>query len=286
MNDPSAARPIPALALRGIARAHGRGRRRIEVLRGVDLELGRGKTLGLVGPNGSGKTTLLRIAAGIERPSAGTVHVLGGAPDVAAHRARVGYLSEDSPFPPELSAREALRLAGALQGLARKSLAAQAEAMLERVGLAGSARRALGRFSKGMLRRFGLAQAFLHQPDLVLLDEPTAGLDAPGFLVLEELLAEARERGAAIVLCSHVLADVLAHGDALLVLVRGRVAAFGPPLGLARAEARVRLEVEGLDAPALDELERWIGGAGGRVLSRGPASATLLEIYGRLDAAG
>jgi ABC-2 type transport system ATP-binding protein len=197
------------------------------VLRGVELELASGRTLALAGPNGSGKSTLLRILAGIERPWRGTLEVLAGSPLDARVRARVGYLPEDSPFPVELSARAALRLLGALQRVERDELDERAEQLLVRVGLGAAAKQRLGTFSRGMLRRFGLAQAWLHAPSLILLDEPTAGLDAQGFEVLSELLSAARERAASIVIASHIASDLTDHGDELAVLLAGRIAIQG-----------------------------------------------------------
>ena len=220
-----------ALRLGGVTFAYRCGllRTRRPVLHGVDLTVSHGERVGLIGPNGSGKSTLLRIAAGVQRPSGGAVSVLGGSVDDARARERVGYLTDGSPFPPELSARSVLELFGALHGLARRERARRADELLERTGLRGDARRSLSTFSRGMLRRFGLAQAFLGTPDLLLLDEPTSGLDAPGHTVLEELLAEASARGAALLLASHVPTDLLAFTDRVAVLVEGRITREGTP---------------------------------------------------------
>jgi ABC-type multidrug transport system ATPase subunit len=260
----------------------GLGRR--EVLHGVDLELAPGAMLGLVGPNGSGKTTLLRAIAGLERTHGGTLEVLGGAPADAAVRRRLGFLSEVSPFPPELSGRAALDLLAALQGIARADRRRRVGAWLERMGLADAARRPLGRYSKGMLRRFGLAQALLHEPDLVLLDEPTAGLDAQGFGVFDELLARCRARGASTVIASHVLQDLQAHCDEIVVLHEGRVAAAGQPQEILRGEGGATvLEIEGLDERGLSAVESAVAREGGRVSSRSPGAGALRALYRRLS---
>jgi ABC-type multidrug transport system ATPase subunit len=273
----------PALRLRGLVKAFpgpfGLGRR--EVLHGVDLELAPGAMLGLVGPNGSGKTTLLRAIAGLERTHGGTLEVLGGAPADAAVRRRLGFLSEVSPFPPELSGRAALDLLAALQGIARAERRRRVGAWLERMGLADAARRPLGRYSKGMLRRFGLAQALLHEPDLVLLDEPTAGLDALGVGLLNELCDEALSRGAAVVLASHLLGDVFDRAGELCVLIDGRVAARGAPVELVeRVDARrVRLELEDAAPELLERISALAAASGARVAYRGPGAGALLELY-------
>lgn len=205
------------------------GLARKSVLRGVDLDLARGTTLGLAGPNGSGKSTLLRLIAGLEAPDGGTVRVLGGSPGDPGIRARIGYLPEEARFPRELTLRGALRLFGALSGLPRREFVRRADELLARVGLARDAGTTTARCSRGMLRRFGLAQAWLHAPDLILLDEPTAGLDALGFEVLADLLAEARTRSAAVVLASHVLSDLTGHCDKVAILCDGRVVLHGAP---------------------------------------------------------
>ena len=205
------------------------GLARSRVLAGVDLELARGRTLGLAGPTGAGKSTFLRLAAGLDAPTKGELQVLGGSCADASVRARVGYLPEDAAFPRELTVFSALRLLGALQGMDRRACRAAALRLLEIVGLGDRADTRLLNCSRGMLRRFGLAQAWLHGPDLVLLDEPTAGLDALGFEVMSVLLEEARRSGATVVLASHANSDLTDHCDEMVVLLGGRVALAGDP---------------------------------------------------------
>lgn len=271
----------PAARLIGLSKHYpvrlGLGRK--TVLRELDLTIPNGATLGLVGPNGSGKSTLQRILAGVERASSGTVEVLGGALADPSVRARIGFVPEDSPFPGELDARAVLDLLGSLQGIRRRETRTRGAELLERVGLADHARSPLRRFSRGMLRRFALAQAWLHRPDLILLDEPTAGLDAQGFDVLDELLAEARGRGAAVVFTSHLVSDLHEHCDEIVVLLDGAVAARGAPWELFRREGCWRLELEGLDEARLPELEAWVTAHGGTVRSSSPAGRTLFELY-------
>ncbi len=269
-------RPI-ALSLRGLAKHYrvGLSSRRRVVLSGIDLELAAGARLGLVGPNGSGKSTLLRIAAGAELQSSGSIAVLDGPARSVLAMARVGFVPDGAPFPRHARAPRFLRLCASLQGLRGRAGREASERMLERVGLA-DARGRLGTFSRGMLRRLALAQAFVHDPRLVLLDEPTSGLDAEGYLVLDGLLGEARARGTAIVLASHLVDDVARWTDEVAVLVGGKLtrgALLGRDLGAQR------LEVEGLDGAALAELERWIEARGGRVTARGPTTSALVALY-------
>ena len=259
-----------------------------DALAEVSLEVAAGASLGLIGPNGSGKSTLLRLAAGVDRPSTGRVRVFGhdlsaGRPREA--RARLAYLPDDSPFPGELSARSALDLMGSLSGLERRDRRARAERMLERVGLGSAAGRGLRTYSRGMLRRFGLAQAFLHDPDLVLLDEPTAGLDALGFEVLDELTAEARERGAALVFASHLLSDVHATCDGLAVLIDGRLVASGPPAEVfADGDGRAEPCVRGLDRAGREALEQWAREHGAHVGIADGGQLALGKLFQRLAA--
>jgi ABC-2 type transport system ATP-binding protein len=238
----------------------GLGWKQSEVLHDICFEVEAGRQVGLIGPNGSGKSTLQRLLAGADVPTRGALRLFGQSPS-AETRARVGYLPEDSPFPAELSARAALDLLGSLQAMSRVDTRRRGDELLERVGLARDAHKSLGRYSRGMLRRFGLAQAWLHRPDLLLLDEPTAGLDAPGFDVLEDLLGEARSEGT------------------LLLLSGGRLAARGGVQELLARPGCWRLELERLSESELAELEKWVSDHGGRVLERSHSGRTLFELY-------
>jgi len=255
------------------------GLRRARVLDQLELRVETGGVLGLVGPNGSGKSTLLRMLAGIDFPSAGRLTVLGGSPADAKVRARVGYLPEGSPYPLELSANACLALFASLAGLPRKASRARTDELLATVGLADAAARPLRRYSRGMLRRFGLAQAWLHRPELILLDEPTAGLDAIGFGALDTLLGEAQSRNATVVLCTHFLGDLHARCDALAVLLGGRIAARGTPAEVLGKPGHWSLEVEGLAATDLDAVSAKVEELGGRLTKREASGRGLVEVY-------
>jgi len=224
----------PALELAGVAKSYSRalGFRRTPVLANVDLRLARGATLGLAGPNGSGKSTLLRLIAGVEQQDAGSIRVLGQEPSHAAAEDRIGWLSDDTLFPRDMSMRSALRLAGAIHGLSGRDLERRADASLDRVGLTAHRGQYLGRASRGMLRRFGIAQAWIHEPELVLLDEPTAGLDAEGFVVLGDVLDAARAKGTTVVIASHAASDLASRCDEVAILHEGRIAEHAPPAAI------------------------------------------------------
>lgn len=258
----------------------GVGWRRRTILDRVSFASPQGEVLGLLGPNGSGKSTLLRHLAGVMRPSAGSVRLLGVDARSAEAFQAVTYLPEDSPFPRDLRALDALRLLASLRGRSGKGAQARWLDALDRAGLADQARLPLGRFSRGMLRRFGLAQAFLFEPRLVLLDEPTAGLDAPGLVMLEQWLQEHKARGGSLVLCSHHLQDLVQHADQVIVLWQGRVVRHGgteEQLG-AKGQHAVRWS----QGPEVAEAARWLQSTGALDVQAGPAWRSLASLYGEL----
>ena len=273
----------PAIAIQGLCARlpTGFGIRRRTILHDIQLELPAGQYLGLMGPNGSGKTTLMRHLAGLLRPSAGRVQLFGvDARDPRAFAA-VTYLPEDSPFPKDLNARDALALLASLRGQRGPSARRAQTDALERAGLGERATTPLARYSRGMLRRFGLAQAFLFEPQLVLLDEPTAGLDAPGLQLLEDWLTEHRSRGGSLVLCSHSLGDHIRHTDRIAVLWEGRLALHGSTRESLAAEGRRWVEwTEGARSVSLDALQAWLQEAGAKESQAGPAWMSLSELYG------
>lgn len=276
----------PAIQARGLEQSYRSGLlwRARTVLADIHIELARGGRLGLVGPNGSGKSTLLRLIAGVERPSRGELILFGGAYKGGELRRRIGFLPEDASFPRELRAQETMELLASLRGVPRSAARERSRELLSAVGLERAAATTLGRFSRGMLRRFGLAQAMVHEPELILLDEPTAGLDAQGFAVFDELLARARARGASLVIASHVLTDLQTHCDRLIVLHEGRAAASGAPADLLGSEqGTTMLEVEGLDSAGLEAVRETVEARGGHLLMRGPSTAALRALYRRLS---
>lgn len=217
----------------------------IHALRAIDLKIETG-LFGLVGPNGAGKTTLMRTLAGLLRPTSGAVHVLGH--DIAtaagkqAVKAKLGYLPQEMGLYPDLSAREFLDYVGALKKITdRAARRRQIDQLLELVGLSQVAGRRMGTYSTGMRRRVGFAQALLGNPQLLIVDEPTAGLDPEERLRLLNLLVEIA-RQSTVILSTHIIDDVSQRCNDLAVLYRGRIAFRGSPRDLAaRATGRVWL---------------------------------------------
>jgi ABC-2 type transport system ATP-binding protein len=218
-------------------------------LAGVTLAIPRGAAFGLIGPNGAGKTTFIKLLLGIARPDGGRVEVLGGDPEDLAIRQQVGYLPERLHLPAALRARDVLRSVSVLKRL--QPSGPELRALLERVGLPDTDQR-VGTFSKGMRQRLGLATAMLGQPALLVLDEPTDGIDPPGRVEVRGLLLEERRRGATILLNSHLLTETERVCDRVGVLDRGQLVLEGSLDEVRRASGRWFLRfAPGADAAAL-----------------------------------
>ena len=227
-----------ALTVKGLRKTYGRPFRRggSEALRGVDLRVPRGSAFGLIGPNGAGKTTFIKSILGIVRPSAGEVQLLGGSPEDPRIRARIGYLPERLHLPGAWTATAFLATVRKLKGLPPD--AGGSARLLERVGLAEAAGRRIGGYSKGMRQRLGLAAALLGDPELLVLDEPTDGIDPMGRVEVRRILQEEVRRGATLFLNSHLLAETERICDRVAVLADGRIVREGRIDELARASSQ------------------------------------------------
>jgi ABC-2 type transport system ATP-binding protein len=234
-------------------------------LRGVSLAVPAGGALGLLGPNGAGKTTALRLLLGFARPSGGGASLRGRDPWDPEARRGVGYLPERLVLPARMTVRACLRLHAALAGLAREERAEEVEQALVATGLRERGGDRIGSLSKGLCQRVGFAQALLGRPEVLLLDEPTSGLDPLGVRDARAWIAAARERGATVLVSSHVLSEVERTCDRVAVLHEGRLVGAGSIDQVVRAgesleDAFVRLvRGEGADAaPAA-----WVPESGG-----------------------
>ncbi len=221
-------------------------------LDGLDLTVPAGGVYGFVGPNGAGKTTTIKILMGLHGATAGEARFFGRDIRDPAARAVVGFLPERPYFYTHLSARETLRLYGALSGLGGAALDARVDALLARVELARFADVALGKYSKGMLQRVGLCQALLHAPRLLVLDEPMSGLDPLGRALVRDLILEENRRGCTVFFSSHILHDIETLCDRVAVMVGGRLRGEGTVASLV-GDAVLRVEITlrlGAGAPA------------------------------------
>jgi ABC-2 type transport system ATP-binding protein len=254
--------------------------RRKDVLRGLELEVREGEVFGFLGLNGAGKTTTIRCLVGLIRPGSGTVTVLGGSPLDPSIRRRIGYLPENPNFHDCLTPIEILDLAGRLCDLSTPHRRRRIAELLESFRLESSARTRIRKLSKGTVQRVGIAQAVLHEPELLILDEPMSGLDPLGRRDLRDLIDRIRISGGTVFFSSHIVPDVEALCDRVGILDQGRLARVGriEELTTVRLQA-VEILVQRVP---LDLLERLCG-PGDRVEQRGATFRLLLHDPERVD---
>ncbi|MCK5808241.1 ABC transporter ATP-binding protein [bacterium] len=200
---------------------------KVEAVSNLSITIRKGEITGIVGHNGAGKTTTLKMIMGFIRPTSGTISLFGkeaGSPEALQH---IGFLPEHPYFYSHLTAWEILTYFGSLSGMSSKNLATAKERVLKKVGLYNDKDRPLRTFSKGMLQRIGIAQAIIHDPELIILDEPMSGLDPAGRREVKELILELKKQGKSVVLSSHILSDIEILSDRILVLTKGKVESWG-----------------------------------------------------------
>ncbi len=202
-------------------------RKTVAALRGIDLAVPKGSIFGLLGPNGAGKTTLIKVLLGLVRRSSGNGELLGRPLGDRRGRRLVGYLPEHHRFPRHLTGHSAMLYYGGLSNLSRREIRAKQAQLLERVGLAAWGSTAVSKYSKGMQQRLGIAQALLHRPELLILDEPTDGVDPVGRADIRKLLKELQAEGTTIFLNSHQLQEIELVCDRAAILSRGQVQRLG-----------------------------------------------------------
>ncbi|MBI1314080.1 ATP-binding cassette domain-containing protein [bacterium] len=219
-----------AVTVRDLAKVYRGGffRRRVQALNGVSLDVPRGEIFGLLGPNGAGKTTLIKILLGIVRKSAGSASVLGHVAGDRRGRRAIGYLPESHRIPHHLTGNTALEYYGQLSGMPLSEIHAKRNGLLDTVGLGKWGRTPVRNYSKGMQQRLGLAQAMLHDPDLLILDEPTDGVDPVGRAEIRDVLFQLKDRGKTVFLNSHLLQEIELVCDRVAILHAGLVRHVGP----------------------------------------------------------
>jgi ABC-2 type transport system ATP-binding protein len=220
----------------------------------VNFEVKRGEVFGLLGPNGSGKSTTVKILLGLLFPTKGHIEVFGNSPRHVATKSRIGYLPEESYLYRYLDSDETLDFFGNLFDLPPAERKQRTEQLLDMVGLSKARRRQVGEFSKGMQRRIGLAQALINDPDLVILDEPTAGLDPLGCREVKDLILALARRGKTVILSSHLLSDVEDVCDRVVIYYGGKIQAMGTLKELLATPDQVRITTPMLPRQTMEKV--------------------------------
>jgi ABC-2 type transport system ATP-binding protein len=234
--------------IRGLAKTFEVGffRKKVEAVRGVDFEVKQGEIFGVLGPNGAGKTTTIKMLLRLVFPTSGRVRLFGSDRPGPNEMRRLGYLPENPYVYQYLRAHEFLDLCGRLCGMSAVDRKKRSDEVIAKVGLAHATDRPIGKFSKGMTQRIGLAQALLHDPELLILDEPMSGLDPIGRKEVRDLVVEEKKRGKTILFTSHILTDVETLCDRVAIVNRGKITAYGALDTLLKPEVRrTEIELEG-----------------------------------------
>lgn len=253
-----------AVELRGLTKDFASGLRGVK-LRAVDrldLRVGAGEVFGLLGPNGSGKSTTIKIVLGLLEPSGGECRVFGESSARSETRRTIGYLPESPQFYRHLSGRELVRFYARLSGFGGARLHDRVEEAIAWVGLESAADRSVGTYSKGMLQRIGFAQAVVHDPRLVILDEPTAGVDPAGAAAMVALIRQLKAQGKTVLITSHRFTEMEDLCDRVAILERGRLLLCGAVEDLTGGAARMALNLDRLAPEARQALRTWLGERG------------------------
>jgi ABC-2 type transport system ATP-binding protein len=255
------------------------GRQKVRALKALDLQIYRGEIFGLLGPNGSGKTTTMKLLLGLLFPTSGEALVFGQDATNVAKNERIGYLPEESYLYKFLNAEETLDFYGRLFDMPAAVRRERIKELISMVGLDWAKRRQLKEYSKGMTRRIGLAQALINDPELILLDEPTTGLDPIGTREMKDLILDLRAKGKTVVMCSHLLADVQDVCDRIAILYQGDLKELGRVDTLLHVQDVTQVHAKGLSEQAQAEIRDVIQRHGGELLAMENPTTTLEELF-------
>jgi ABC-2 type transport system ATP-binding protein len=255
------------------------GRQKVRALKALDLEVRRGEIFGLLGPNGSGKTTTIKLLLGLLFPTTGQALVFGkDATDVMKNE-KIGYLPEESYLYRFLNAEETLDFYGRLFNIPRATRRQRVADLIEMVGLEWARKRQLKEYSKGMVRRIGLAQALINDPELIVLDEPTTGLDPIGVRDMKDWILNLRAKGKTVLMCSHLLADVQDVCDRIAILYQGELKELGRVDSLLKVGDETEIRASNLSPAVQAEVRKVIERSGAKVLTVGNPTTTLEELF-------
>jgi len=255
------------------------GRKKVHALKSLDVEVKKGEIFGLLGPNGSGKSTTIKLILGLLFPTSGRVLVFDQDAAETRKNERIGYLPEESYLYKFLTAEETLDFYGRLFDLSGAERRDRVQRLIELVGLQGAKHRQLKEYSKGMTRRVGLAQALINDPDLILLDEPTTGLDPIGSREMKDLILGLRDQGKTVLLCSHQLADVQDVCDRVAILHQGELKELGRVSDLLKVQDVTEVHATGLNDAAKAEIAEVIARHGGDLQSIDNPTATMEDLF-------
>jgi ABC-2 type transport system ATP-binding protein len=270
-----------AVSLKNITRIYPVPLRRekLVAVRDLSLEVQEGEVYGLLGPNGSGKSTTLKMLLGLVTPTSGTAEVFGHDSRAFAARSEVGFLPENPYFYKFLTAEETLRFYGKLCGLRGAKLESRITELLALVGLEDARHRRVGSYSKGMLQRIGLAQAIVQDPRLVILDEPTAGVDPSGSRQIRDLILGLKERGMTVLLTSHLLEQVQEVCDRVGIMARGRLLREGSLEKLVSVDNQTQFVVENASPQLAAEIEALVAKSGAHLVATNRPQRSLEKVF-------
>ena len=253
--------------------------RRVIAVNDLSLCIEPGEVYGLLGPNGSGKSTTLKIILGLVSPTRGRTEIFGRDSRLVESREAVGFLPENPYFYKFLSGEETLRFFGRLCGMRGATLRSRVNELLDLVGLNKARDRRLGTYSKGMLQRIGLAQALIHDPRLVVLDEPTAGVDPAGSREIRDLIMDLKRRGITVLLSSHLLAQAQEICDRIGILADGVLVREGGLQELIAIENQTELVIADASDELVREIESFVQRSNAKLLERRKSTTTLERLF-------
>lgn len=250
-------------------------------VRDLSFKVNQGEVYGLIGPNGCGKSTTMKVMLGLLKATQGRATIFGNNSENVASRSHVGFLPENPYFYKHLTGRETLRFYGKLCGMSGSELSDRTEAMLKLTGLTHAAERRVGGYSKGMLQRVGLAQALIHEPKLLILDEPTAGVDPEGSRRIRDLILEFKQKGLTIVVTSHLLEQIQEVCDRVGIMSNGRMVKEGKLDDLISVENQTEIILEDASPELLSSIRDLVSksGSGAKMVSLGKPRTTLERLF-------
>src|SRR5215208_3122565 len=259
------------------------GRDKVRALDDLNLTIHRGEVFGLLGPNGSGKSTTIKLLLGLIFPTRGSATILGQPAGSTTINEKIGFLPEESYLYRFLNGEETLRFYGRLFKIPKRELDRRVPELLDIVGLdAKSRKRKLREYSKGMARRIGLAQALINNPDLILLDEPTTGLDPIGTREMKDLILSLKAQGKTVLLCSHLLADVQDVCDRIIILFRGKEQKLGYVRDLLQVKDVTQINAKGLTEQQVAEVREFMNRMGVKDATVTHPTTTLEDLFVRV----